>query len=76
MDLERTPHRAELYISGVKVGDRWVGSDMWVTVEEIYDYCEKHVSDLEQFDVCMRMVICIEEYESWWGRLSAKKESP
>lgn len=72
MDLERTPHRPELYIGGVEVDGHWIGNTLWLTSDGLYQYCEEDVEDLAVFDVCMRMVICIEEYQTIWRRISGK----
>lgn len=72
MDLERTPHQPQLYVGGVELKDVWLGADLWLTSDEIFAFCEEEVEELHQWDLCMRMAICIEEYQAWWRRCSGK----
>lgn len=72
MDPKRTPHLPQFYIGGVMVPGnegKWIGTTLWLTQEEIFAYCEAEVSELHEWDVCMRMCICIEEYEKWWSNV-------
>lgn len=71
-NLERQPHKPELYIGGVEAPGKegvWIGTTLWLTQEEIMKYCEEEVEELHEWDMCMRMAICIEEYEKWWSNV-------
>ena len=72
MDTTKTPHKPDVYIGGVEIVRRWVG-DFQITKDEIFSYCEREVDSLEVFDLCMRMIVCIEEYEDWWKRVNEEK---
>lgn len=61
-------HRPHVYIGGVEVVGHWIG-EFEVDTEEIMHYCETEVDDTRMWDLCMRMAICIEEYQQWWDRV-------
>lgn len=63
-------HHPDQYVGGVEIVGNWVG-DFEVTTEELFHYCENEVDNTQMWDLCMRMVVTIEEYQSWWKRCRA-----
>jgi len=60
-------HKPDLYVAGVWVEakQQWLGN-FHATAQELMDYSEKEVFNLEEFDLIVRMVITQESYNTWW----------
>ena len=75
MDTKEAPHRPEFYVAGGWTGDEWVEAEE-ATAGEIFHFCEHYVHTTEEWDLCMKCVICIEEYAGWWERVRAETKDP